>query len=108
MWSVRRRLLGWLLPGIVISCLAATLAIYTQTSDEVDEVFDRQLQQMALSLGQQQDLSVGPGALLGDVEADDEIVSSAWDVNGRPIFGLAGVRPIPSSNQRGFLTENWN
>jgi two-component system, OmpR family, sensor kinase len=108
MWSIRRRLLIWLLSGVLVSGVAAMLAIYVQTREEVDEFFDRQLRQIALSLREQQDLSIAAAAPDVEVEQDDEIVTSAWDVTGKPIFGLAEVRPVPSSNQRGFRTEMWN
>ena len=108
MWSIRRRLLTWLLPGVLVCGVAATAAVYIQASEEVDEVFDRQLRQIAQTLRAQEDLSVGPSASIGEIEEDDEIVASAWDLSGKPIFGLAGVRPVPGADKRGFLTDTWN
>ena len=97
MWSIRRRLLTWLVSGVLISGFTATLAIYVQAREEVDEFFDGQLRQIALSLRDQKDLSVAEATPQADAEQDEDIVASAWDVNGRPIFGLARVRPVPLS-----------
>ena len=108
MWSIRRRLLTWLVSGVLISGFTATLAIYVQAREEVDEFFDGQLRQIALSLRDQKDLSVAEATPQADAEQDEEIVASAWDVSGRPIFGLAGARPAPPSTDRGLSTQIWN
>jgi two-component system OmpR family sensor kinase len=106
-WSIRRRLLTWLVSGVLVSGFAAALATYIQAREEVDEFYDRQLQQIAVSLGTQRDLTVAEANPGPDVEQDDQIVVSAWDLDGKPVFGLAGPRPAPSMTHHGFSTEIW-
>jgi two-component system OmpR family sensor kinase len=102
-WSIRRRLLTWLLSGILLSGIAATAAIYLQARDEADEVFDRQLKQIALSLRTQEDLSATPAD--AEDEEEDYIAVSAWDRTGKPVLGFARGRPAPPYGSNGYHTE---
>lgn len=105
-WSIRHRLLTWLVSGVLLSSFLATAAIYIEARDEVDEVFDRQLKQIALSLRTQEDLSATQSDALDD-EEEDGIVVSAWDRSGQPVLGLARERPAPIPGANGYRTETW-
>lgn len=48
--SIRRKLLAWLLAAVLVAGLAAAWGVYRQARAELDEVFDYNLRQMALSL----------------------------------------------------------
>jgi len=98
-WSIRRRLLAWLLSGVLLSGIIATIVVYVRTRDEVDELFDRQLKQIALSPRDQEDLSVTKPEPPGDQE-EEKIVVSAWDRKGLPAFGLAHDRPAPAAGRQ--------
>jgi two-component system, OmpR family, sensor kinase len=106
-WSIRRRLLAWLVSGVLLSGVIATLVIYVRARDEVDELFDRQLKQIALSLREQEDLSVTQPEPQDDQE-EERIVVSAWDRNGSPVFGLARNRPAPPAGSEGYATAVWD
>jgi two-component system OmpR family sensor kinase len=106
-WSIRRRLLAWLVSGVLLSGIIATLVIYVRARDEVDELFDGQLRQIALSLREQEDLSVTQPEPPDDQE-EERIVVSAWDRNGLPVFGLARDRPAPAAGRQGYATVTWD
>jgi two-component system OmpR family sensor kinase len=105
-WSIRRRLLAWLLSGVLLSGIIATIVVYVRTRDEVDELFDRQLKQIALSLREQEDLSVTKPETPNDQE-EERIVVSAWDRKGLPVFGLAHDRRAPAAGSEGYATVFW-
>jgi len=77
MWSIRRRLLAWLVSGVLLSGIIATLVIYVRARDEVDELFDGQLKQIALSLREQEDLSVTQPE-----PPDDQEERGSWSAHG--------------------------
>jgi two-component system OmpR family sensor kinase len=107
MWSIRRRLLAWLVSGVLLSGIIATLVIYVRARDEVDELFDGQLKQIALSLREQEDLSVTQPEPPDDQE-EERIVVSAWDRKGLPVFGLARDRQAPGAGSEGYATVIWD
>jgi two-component system OmpR family sensor kinase len=107
MWSIRRRLLAWLVSGVLLSGVIATAVIYARARDEVDELFDQQLKQIALSLREQEDLTVTQPEPPDDQE-EERIVVSAWDRNGLPLFGLARDRLAPAAGSEGYATVIWD
>lgn len=106
-WSIRRRLLSWLFSGIVLASAAGTAAVYIVAREEVDELFDRQLRQIALSLRTQQDLNVSPSESDTSDEDEEGIVVSAWDPNGKPLFGLATDMPPLVRGNIGYASSIW-
>jgi two-component system OmpR family sensor kinase len=92
---------------VLLSGIIATIVIYVRTRDEVDELFDRQLKQIALSLREQEDLSVTKPETPYDQE-EERISVSAWDRAGVPVFGLAKGRPVPPSGSDGYSTVRWD
>lgn len=106
-WSIRRRLLTWLVSGVFLSGIIATLLVYIQARDEVAEVYDKELKEIALTLRNQEDLSVTQSAFQNADEDEDGIVVSAWDRGGRPVFGLARGRTVPSTGRQGYATVIW-
>ena len=107
-WSIRRRLLSRLIGGIVLACAVATLGLYVSARHEVDELFDRELKQVALSLRTQQDLDVTQSELDPDTEDEDAIVVIARDRNGRHIFGPAADVPALVDPTPGYADAIWS
>jgi two-component system OmpR family sensor kinase len=105
-WSIHRRLLAGLVSGVLLSGMISTVVIYVRARDEVDELFDRQLKQIALSLREQEDLSVTQPEPPYDQE-EERIVVSAWDRQGQPVFGLARDRQAPAAGSEGLATVIW-
>jgi len=105
-WSIHRRLLAGLVSGVLLSGMISAAVIYVRARDEVDELFDRQLKQIALSLREQEDLSVTQPEPPYDQE-EERIVVSAWDRQGLPVFGLARDRQAPAAGSEGYATVIW-
>lgn len=72
MSSIRRRLLWALLLGIGVLLCAAALAVYAEIGDEVDELFDAQLQQTAYAFPRFDLPDTAPAPRGHDDEDDDD------------------------------------
>jgi len=99
--SLRARLL-WLLGAAIALAVAVQAGIaYRTARAEADELFDFQMQQMALSLRTGLPLAVTPGGLAVDGEALEGFVVQVWTLDGLPIF-RSGVRALPERAVLGF------
>lgn len=116
-FSLRRRLLAWLLGGVTCGWLAALAFIYFDAQHEIDELFDAQMVQVAQTLL----------ALASEYDDDDDIVGleqnghkyqerlvlQLWDDQGRlllrspqaPTQPLAGVDGFSESGGLGL--DRW-
>ncbi len=86
MTSIRRTLLAWLLAGLAVVTLLATVATYVGTKREVGELFDLQLKQLAYST-RIDDLLRGRAPSPGPRERTRaagvaQIVTQIWDRKG--------------------------
>jgi two-component system, OmpR family, sensor kinase len=99
MWSLRRRLLLWLLSGIVLVGLAASMAAYFQVREELDELFDRQLRQIALSLRDQKDF--GANAPDDVPEEEEAIAIAAWE-DGKEVLRWPPQAAFPARQEAGY------
>jgi len=103
-YSLRARLLFFLLAAIVIGALVQGAIAYRSTLAQADDVFDSLLQRTALSLGTGDGLlSTGPrharGA--GSPVADDLIIQ-IWTPDGVRVFNSRSRRPLPDQIVLGF------
>jgi two-component system OmpR family sensor kinase len=104
-WSIRRRLLTWLISGVLLTGIIATSVLYFKAQEELDEVYDQHLKHIALSLRDQEDLGVSQTRISNEDNEDDEgIVVSAWDRAGKPVFGPENDRPSPATGRPGYST----
>lgn len=111
--SIRRTLLAWLLAGLAVVALVATALTYVHTREEVGDIFDLQLKQLAYST-RIDDLVRGRPPSFGATESGSrlagvsEIVTQIWDRDGvlvywsRPNAGL----PVPATE--GYSNVNQN
>ncbi len=107
MRSIRQRLLLWLLAGLAVILGLSGYATYRHARDEVNALFDYQLQQMALALRSQNLLTLaiaGDGAE-GPVEADIQV--QIWDRNSGIIYISQRQRELPFVRSAGFSELNW-
>ena len=113
MTSIRRTLLAWLLAGLAVVAMLATVLTYVETREEVGDLFDLQLKQLAYSTriddllrGRQPSLTLpdGPPGVAGV----SEIVTQIWDRDGvlvywsRPGAGL----PVPVTEGYSNVMQN--
>ncbi|GAB3627432.1 two-component sensor histidine kinase [Pandoraea terrae] len=99
MRSIRRRLLAGLLLTLLVALVLAGVAIFRQSRAEANELFDFQLQQMALSLPAEPFSSV-PGEH-GD---DAGLIIQIWSRNGVELYYSHPRAPLPRRAELGFTT----
>ena len=83
--SIRRRLLVWLLSCVLAGGLAAASVVFFQARSEVDEIFDYQLRQLALTLRDRTYLTQQLGEALQGEEAYD-VVIQVWGPDGALLY----------------------
>ena len=98
--SLRRRLLLFLSAAVVVAALLQGWTSYRTALAEADEIFDHQMQQVALSLGG----GLGGGVL--HTEDDLELMVQAWSEQGIQVFQSAGKARLPARAVLGFANIN--
>ncbi|MDD5334285.1 MAG: ATP-binding protein [Rhodoferax sp.] len=103
--SLRARLLWFLLAAVMLTAGAQALIAYRTALAETDEIFDYQMQQMALSL--RPGLPVG-GELAERFTTDDgdnfDFVIQVWSADGLRIFQSTARAELPQRAVLGFST----
>lgn len=99
MRSIRRELLVGLLLTVLAAFVVAGWAIYRQALKQANELFDFQLQQMALSLPDEPFSSV-----LGGHGNDGGLVIQIWSRNGVQLYYSHPRAPVPQRAELGFTT----
>ncbi len=83
--SLRARLLLFLLGAVVLFAAAQGVIAYRSALQQVDQMFDYQLQQMAASMGT--GFVIGPGPGIPEVpQTDDDILIQIWGQDGAQVF----------------------
>jgi two-component system, OmpR family, sensor kinase len=102
MTSIRRQLLLGLLAVVLIAGLIAAWGVYRRAHDELDEVFDYHLKQMALSL---RDQSFEPfaGGLLG-IEEGFDFAIQVWSEDGIRMYFSRPHTGLPNRARLGYET----
>ena len=113
MTSIRRWLLGWLIGGLLVAAVTAGVALYLQVRHEANELFDYQLEAIAVTLPGH--ISAG-GAVLSDPRfkevAEDKVTVAVWDLNGHVLyqssekFALTHLEP-PGLNYLRAYDQRW-
>ncbi len=109
MTSIRRGLLVWLLAGISLLLLAASVAVFLEIQDEVDELFDAQLQQSAYAFPQG---AVRPAVVSDDDEDDSPLQHLVIEVRqpgvDKPLYHSRTRALLPSHAPLGFSDPEIN
>lgn len=103
-YSLRARLLFFLLAAIVIGALVQGAIAYRSTLAQADDIFDSLLQRTALSLGTGDGLlstGVSHARGAGSPVADDLIIQ-IWTPDGVRVFNSRSRRPLPDQIVLGF------
>ncbi|HUW76374.1 MAG TPA: ATP-binding protein [Gallionella sp.] len=111
--SIRKNLLIWLLTGFVFAGLLTGIATYFKTHEEVGEMLDYELRQIAYSM--QYSSSFMPDQLekIGDANRDDnDFVVQVWNKNGTLLYSSRPSTRLPRASTQGFSTitsaeEDW-
>jgi two-component system OmpR family sensor kinase len=99
--SIRRRLLVWLLAGMLLAGLAVTMLVFYQARATANEMFDYQLKQIALAL---RDRAYLPGDLAETLQAAEglDFVIQAWTPDGRLVYESHPQIQMPATGVEGF------
>ncbi|HCA27514.1 MAG TPA: two-component sensor histidine kinase, partial [Betaproteobacteria bacterium] len=110
MTSLRRRLLVWLLGGLLLAGLAAAAATYFKAWEEVNELLDDQLQQVGFSLQHPSAFPMGvPDDDQGEEEESEEhLTVQIWDQHGVLRYRSRHHPLPPRQSQAGFHTLLWS
>jgi len=103
-YSLRARLLFFLLAAIVIGALVQGAIAYRSTLAQADDIFDSLLQRTALSLGTGDGLlSTGPHQARGAASPmADDLIIQIWTPDGVRVFNSRSRRPLPDRIVLGF------
>ncbi|MBS0338122.1 MAG: two-component sensor histidine kinase [Proteobacteria bacterium] len=107
MVSLRRNLLVWLLCALTLGMVLLALASFLFTLEEMDEVFDDQLQQVALAALAQHEGRLSATRLPDPdrrAEAASTFVTQVWSADGNPIFSSLPAAGIPFVREAGLST----
>jgi len=103
MRSISQRLLVLLLGALTVAALLAGISTYLKAHEEISELFDYQLLQMALSLREQKTFDHRPTAA-SDYEQEDDVTIQVWDTAGTLIYVSLHDVPLPRATQAGLQT----
>jgi len=103
MTSIRRHLLMGLLGALTVSGLAAAAGVYLQARDEVNALFDYQLQQIALALRDHTTTALVV-ASTAQSNAEQEVVIQIWDAAGLHLYHSHPGLPFLPQTTSGLTT----
>ncbi len=99
--SIRRRLLVWLLSSVLAGGLGAAAVVFFQARDEVNEIFDYQLRQLALTLRDRTYFARQLAEVLQGEEALDFVIQ-VWAPDGTELYESHPQLHVPGAVQLGF------
>lgn len=100
MTSIRRQLIVGVIAVVGLAVCLCTAVVYRQARTELNDIFDYQLKQMALSLGDQPFDSV----LEGGVQQDFDFVVQVWSQEGLRLYFSRPHSELPNIARLGFDT----
>ena len=101
MKSIRQNLLLWLTLGMLIAISIAGLSMYWLAQEEISELFDYQLKQVALSIQVQKDVITLEST---DKELEKDNVIQVWNDQSVLIYNPKPSRALPRYNLLGLET----
>ncbi len=101
MRTIRQQLLLWLLGGMLACTLVAGLAMYLKVSEEVSELFDYQLSEIAASLPTH---ITAAQREPGEHDPEQDVVVQVWQREGAPVYASHPADALPRQPEEGFHT----
>ena len=101
MKSIRQSLLLWLTLGMLMAISIAGLSMYWLAQEEINELFDYQLKQVALSIQVQNDVITLEST---DKELEEDNLIQVWNAQSRLIYNPKPARALPRYNLAGLQT----
>lgn len=109
MRSIERYLLAWILGALTLGAVLVALVTYLVTLDEMNEVFDANLKNVAEAVASHRHSGYGLGADLPldlpqrtDAPEDAEIVTLTWNRAGQRIFASDPRVKVPFTDSEGL------
>jgi two-component system OmpR family sensor kinase len=101
MISIRRRLLVWLLSSVLAGGIGAAGVVFVQARIEVNDIFDYQLRQLALTL---RDRTFFPNDFADSLTGEESLdfVIQVWASDGTLLYASPAHMKVPSAVQLGF------
>jgi two-component system OmpR family sensor kinase len=111
MRSINRQLLALLLTALTVAAVLIGVSSYMEIHEEISELFDYQLHQIALSHRDQKTFDQQP-ATASDYEKDEGLTVQVWDTSGTLIYMSHRNRSLPRVTTTGLQTitvgnEQW-
>lgn len=107
MRSISKRLLVFLLGALTVAALLAGVGTYLKAQEEISELFDYQLLQMALSRRDQKTFEQRPVAS-SRFEQEDDVTIQVWDSSGALIHVSLHDTPLPRAPHPGLQTVTFH
>ena len=110
MRSIERPLLAWIMGALALGSALIALVVYSVTLDEMDEVFDADLKNVATSLARYEQVNASgatrpfsDGTANAAAEPDEtEIATFAWDAVGRLLYASDSRVSMPFKAAEGL------
>jgi len=101
MTSIRRSLLVWLLSSVLAGGIGAAGVVFVQARIEVNDIFDYQLRQLALTL---RDRTYFPNDFADSLTGEEslDVVIQVWAADGTLLYVSPANMVVPNAVQLGF------
>ena len=103
MRSINRQLLVLLLAALTVAAMLIGVSSYLEVHEEISELFDYQLRQIALSYRDQNTFDQQP-AEVSNYEKDEGLTVQVWDASGALIYVSRQNCTLPRASTNGLQT----
>ncbi|MGA7594496.1 MAG: ATP-binding protein [Gallionella sp.] len=105
MMSIRNKLLLWLLTGLAVAGIGTGIATYYKTHEEVGEMLDYELRQIAYSMQHSSSFMPDQIGVPGNSDSrgdDNDFVVQVWNKNGTLLYSSRPSAKLPQASVQGF------
>lgn len=109
MRSIESTLLGWIVSALTLGAMLVAIVTYLVTLEEMHEVFDADLKNVAQAVAAYHHAGHGPGTVVQvalperiDVPDETEIVTQTWSPSGERVFSSDPRVQLPLTREAGL------